>query len=66
MSSSSLYTDETPAAIKEAKVHIMEKLSDRIVMADAYYSLSGSTFDHSKHAQWAESSDSFGGIERCI
>lgn len=63
--SSSLYTDETPAVVKEAKVQIVEKLSHRVVMADVH-SLSGSTFDHPKHAQWAESPNSLGGTERCV
>jgi hypothetical protein len=69
--SSSLYTDETPAAVKEAKVssELRGELRQRYIYIYIHCWLIrdlGFTSDHSKHAEWTESANPSGRIERCL
>lgn len=64
--STSLYTDETPAAVKEAKVKIADQRAEHVHRANMHPPPSGSTLDHSKHPQWAKSPNPLGGAKGCV
>lgn len=64
--SSSLYTDETPASIKEAKVKYRSSNSKLINIILISCFITGSSPDHPKYPQWPESADSPGRAQGCL
>lgn len=64
--SSSLYTDETPASIKEAKVKYRSSNLQLVSIVLISKCVTGSSPDHPKHPQWPESADSAGRAQGCL